>query len=397
MKNPFEYGRELGTDELVDRQEELRTVTETIRQSGKLFLIGPRRFGKTSILRAAEDQLSQENAVILRFNAENYPSVDQLIAALIAESARHLKGTVERKGQQVGQFFASLRPDLSFDLTESRWKASLGIKSVTTASESATLLVNALNGLEKLAQAQPKERAVGLMIDEFQALVAEGGIKLEGQLRGTIQQHKRVGYVFAGSKTRMLAAMTLDPARPFYRLGRAQFIGPVPRADFMQFLREKFTQSGFTIAAATDENPDPIALILERTEEVPYNVQHLAHECWNQLRDEPGKGPITLTVQQVESTLERLVRSLDPLYTQLWKGLTAIQQKTLIAVLQEGGRNLLATKVAQVIGKGPSTIKRALTAMLERDLLREEEQQGTIRYRFEDPFFAHWIRLFSLH
>ena len=107
MKNPFEYGRELGTDELVDRQDEIRTVTQTIRQGGKLFLIGPRRFGKTSILRTAEDQLSRKSAVILRFNAENYPSVDQLVAALIAEAARQLKGTVERKGEQVRQFFAT--------------------------------------------------------------------------------------------------------------------------------------------------------------------------------------------------------------------------------------------------------------------------------------------------
>ena len=128
MKNPFEYGRELGTDELVDRQAEILAVTQTIRQGGKLFLIGPRRFGKTSILRAAADQLSQQQAVILRFNAENYPSVDQLVAALIAEAARQLKGTVERKGEQARQFFASLRPDLSFDLTESRWKVALGIK-----------------------------------------------------------------------------------------------------------------------------------------------------------------------------------------------------------------------------------------------------------------------------
>jgi hypothetical protein len=130
---------------------------------------------------------------------------------------------------------------------------------------------------------------------------------------------------------------------------------------------------------------------------LPHNVQHLAHQCWNQLRSEPGAGPISLTAQQVENALERAVRSLDPLYTQLRKELTVIQQKTLITVLQEAGRNLLATTVTHRIGKGASTIKRALTALVERDLLREEEQQGAIRYRFEDPFFAHWIRLFSLH
>ncbi len=393
MKNPFEYGRELGTEELVDRDDEVRAVCNTIRQGGKLFLIGPRRFGKTSILRVAHDQLTVQNAIVLRFNAENYPSPEQLIAAIIAEATQQLKGTVERKGEQVRQFFATLRPDLSFDLTESRWKVALGLKNVPTTTESGALLVNALNGLEQLALAQPKTRPVGLMIDEFQSLVAEGGIKLEGQLRGTIQQHRRVGYVFAGSKTRMLTAMTLDPARPFYRLGAARFIGTVPRVDFLEFLHTSFTRTGFGIAA----EDDPLALLLDLAEEVPYNVQHLAHECWNQLRSQSGAGPILLTAHTVHEALEFIVRSLDPLYTQLWKDLTTVQQKTLLAVIQQEGRGLLATKVTHGMGKGASTIKRALTALLERDILREEEQIGAIRYRFEDPFFAQWLRLFSLH
>jgi hypothetical protein len=232
-----------------------------------------------------------------------------------------------------------------------------------------------------------------LMIDEFQSLVMEGGVKLEGQLRGRIQQHQRVGYVFAGSKTRMLTAMTLDPARPFYRLGAARFIGPVPRADFLAFLRTSFTRTGFGIAA----EEDPLALLLDLAEEVPYNVQHLAHECWNQLRSQTGAGPIVLTTKTVHAALEFIVRSLDPLYTQLWKDLTTVQQKTLLAVIQQEGRGLLATKVTHGLGKGASTIKRALTALLDRDILREEERTGTIRYRFEDPFFAQWLRLFSLH
>ena len=53
MKNPFQYGRELGTDSLVDRQEEVTEVINTITEANKLFLVGPRRYGKTSILAAA--------------------------------------------------------------------------------------------------------------------------------------------------------------------------------------------------------------------------------------------------------------------------------------------------------------------------------------------------------
>ena len=54
MNNPFEFGRELGTEELVDRDDEVAAVAQTIRQGSKLFLVGPRRFGKTSILKTSE-------------------------------------------------------------------------------------------------------------------------------------------------------------------------------------------------------------------------------------------------------------------------------------------------------------------------------------------------------
>jgi len=43
--------------------------------------------------------------------------------------------------------------------------------------------VEALNGLEKLAMAQPTSKPVGLVIDEFQRVVELGGQRAEAQLR----------------------------------------------------------------------------------------------------------------------------------------------------------------------------------------------------------------------
>jgi ribosomal protein L35AE/L33A len=251
------------------------------------------------------------------------------------------------------------------------------------------LLVEALGGLESLALEQPKSRAVGLIVDEFQRVIESGGRQAEAQIRAAIQRHGRVGYVFAGSKTRMLTAMTMDAARPFYRLGSVRFIGPVPAQDFQKFLTDKFLESGFEI-----EDPSAVRAILEFAEEVPYNVQMLAHTCWNELRDRANKRPATLNMGVVEASLQLLVRQYDPFYTQIWSALTSIQQKTLIAVIKERGVNLQSLKVAQFVGKGASTVQRALGSLTERNILREEEQEGRVRMRFEDPFFAQWIRAF---
>jgi uncharacterized protein len=258
MDNPFEFGRELGTHELVDRQAEVGAVMDTIRQGTKLFLIGPRRFGKTSILKTAEDRLAGKNSVVLRFDAESFPSLDLLVAAIIAGAAKSLKGKVERVGEQITKFFSKLRPELSFSITQDAWNAKLGVNVAGTSDEHVSLLVEALNGLEALAADQPASRSVGLIIDEFQRLIELGGCQAESQIRASIQRHKRVGYVFAGSKTRMLTDMTIDGTRPFYRLGSVRFIGPVPRPDFDAFLTTKFRRSGFEV-----DHPDAIIRILQ--------------------------------------------------------------------------------------------------------------------------------------
>ncbi len=44
-RNPFEFGRELSLDELVDREEELAQLAGVLTGAGKCFLIGPRRYG----------------------------------------------------------------------------------------------------------------------------------------------------------------------------------------------------------------------------------------------------------------------------------------------------------------------------------------------------------------
>lgn len=392
MENPFQFGRELGADELVDRGEEIAAVAATIRQGGKLFLIGPRRFGKTSILKAAEDRLSKERAVVLRFDAESYPSLDLLVAALISVAAKNLKGSVERTGEQLRRFFAKLRPAVTFSITDRAWSVQLGVAGIEDARKHIELLVDALDGVEKLAQAQPETRPVGLMMDEFQKVIELGGSTAEAQIRAAIQRHRRTGYVFAGSKTHLLSAMTTDAARPFYRLGSVRFIGLIPSQDFREFLRTEFVQSGFDVPG--EAGNEAIELILHAAEEVPYNVQVLAHACWDQLRGGSPPNERGLTPAVVRRSLERTVRQYDPLYTQLWNTLTAIQQKTLLSVITERGVNLQSMKVVRALGKGPSTVRRALQALKGRDILREEEATGSVRVRFEDPFFAQWIARF---
>lgn len=386
MRNPFEFGRELSATELADRTNEVAAVRQTMGEGGCLFLIGPRRFGKTSILRAAAERAAADGAVVLRYNAEAFPTLTLLAQRIVADAATSLTGPVKKAGLKIQEAFGALRPQLSYNPLDDSFSASLG--TAPARSEEATL-VEALDGLNRLAGASRKPVAV--VVDEFQAVVEAGGLQAEGQVRAAVQAHDHLAYVFAGSMTRMLSQMTGDEGRPFYRLGARLFVGPVPREDFRPFLQAGFEAAGLAIG------DDAVEAVLDLAEDVPYNVQRLAHECWAEARAraDGASGAEPLTADDVRSVLDRLVRRDDPFYTQTWNGLSTAQQKALLALVAHGGTGLYGRAVLTTYRLPLSTMRTAVRALVGAGVAREEQEEGSIRYVLEDPFFAAWLRTFA--
>lgn len=391
--NPFRYSGDLGAKELVDRAEETAAVEAAIRNGEKLFLIGPRRFGKTSILRAAEERLAEQGAIVLRLNAEAYPTVEMLVEKIVSAAATRLRDKTGLAFEKIGQFFTRLKLEISVKSgMEPEISASLGVDPDAPANHSVKALVDALDGLEKMALAQPASRPVGLILDEFQAVVTRGGVEAEAQIRSAIQEHHRVGYVFSGSETRLMTEMTMNHDRPLYRLGANRFIGPLPAREFAAHIEKQFRKSGFTIAAR-GHGANPVERILELAEEVPYNVQMLAHDCWEELRERSRKKPAELTAELAEQVLQRTVQGLDPLFTQQWTRLTSVQQKALLAVLRREGTGMSSSEAARSMNLAVASLQSALRGLHEQNILRDEAAEGRVRTRFEDPFFGHWIQM----
>jgi uncharacterized protein len=83
---------------------------------------------------------------------------------------------------------------------------------------------------------------------------------------------------------------------------------------------------------------------------------------------------------------------------QLWQSLTKAQKKAVKAVIEREGRELLGREALEESGLAASSMQRALEALDERGVIREEEETSRVRYRLEDPFFAAWIaQIQALH
>jgi DNA-binding IclR family transcriptional regulator len=95
----------------------------------------------------------------------------------------------------------------------------------------------------------------------------------------------------------------------------------------------------------------------------------------------------------VDEALSRLVARENAAYTQIWNSLTRSQKIAVKAVIMERGTNLCAAAVLARYGLAASTMHRTLEALDDRGIVREDEGLGSIRYRLEDPFLAHWLRM----
>ena len=375
--NPFRYGRE--ADVLVDREDELQRVVRVGASCGTLFLIGPRRFGKTSILKAAEERLVARSLVVLRYDAEAYENVGLLAAALFSGAVRKYASALDRAQAVARKFFAALKPSLSIEPIDGKLTVSMGLEQGTLRAE-VPVLTDVLNGIERLAADDGRKALV--IFDEFQQVVAEAGEKAERQIRAAVQTHRHVGYVFAGSGTRMMTEMIASSARAFWQLGDSLYLGPIPRDEFTPFLRDGLESTGARVDEAA------ILRILDLSEDVPYNVQQLASACWNRLRE---RGRKHLGPEAVDEALADVISVQHVAYLQRWLSLTLAQKRTLKIVIGEPGGDFQLSEVARRHGIPRSTMQRALQVLEAHHFLRQDLSRTGASWRLEDPFMRTWL------
>ena len=102
--------------------------------------------------------------------------------------------------------------------------------------------------------------------------------RVEHALRAAVQDQRQVGYVFAGSEPSLMERM-LGPRRPFYKAGP----GDAAREDRSGRYSRPSSKRDSTAAASS---PKPVSATPSSNSaaNVPYDVQRLAHETWDDVK-----------------------------------------------------------------------------------------------------------------
>jgi uncharacterized protein len=376
MTNPFVYGEIVPVAAFVDREVELDRLSRDLLAGQKVFLISPRRYGKSSLVRQALRSAARSGAITVDVQVSSYSSyvafLEGYARALAAAETR-----LERARSWLAEMFSGVRPEVRIEPDEAgRGQLAVSFPAVRSDRDVSRLAeqVFALPG--RIAEARRKRVAIAL--DEFQGIAAFNGGSVEHALRAAVQQQRQVGYVFSGSEPTLMERM-LGRSRPFYKAGPVMRLQKIPGDRFARFIEARFRATGFRPA------PGLGAAIVDLAGNLPYDVQRLAHEVWDDVK---ADGKRAAGVDDLHETLKRLLGEHETLFEGTWQRLTLAQRGALRAAVLEDGEELLSADVrSRHRLSGTSTVQASLAALVREDILTRDGP----RYAVVDSLFREWI------
>jgi len=376
VQNPFVYGEVVPREAFADRAVELDRLISDLGTGQKVFLISPRRYGKSSLVRQALAALARRGALTVEITVSSYSSYIAFLEGY-ARAITAVESKWERARSWLTEVITSTRPEIRYDPKETGLgRLSVAFPQVHSARDVGRLANEVFEMPGRLAAL--RKRPVVVALDEFQAVDGFNGGSVEHALRAAAQHQRDVGYVFAGSEPSLMEKM-IGPRRPFYKAGPVMRLEKIAPDEFAAWLETRFAKSGIKPEAGLG------AAIVDLAGNLPYDVQRLAHETWDDSRAAARR---RVSLDDLHETLGRLLAEQDTMFEAIWQRLTLAQRGVLRAVVVQGGRELLAsdTRARHRLG-GASSIQTSLGALVKQDLVMRE---GT-RYFVIDSLLREWV------
>jgi uncharacterized protein len=374
--NPFVYGEIVGAGAFADREAERDRLARDLEAGQKIFLISPRRYGKSSLISDVLQRLARRRVLTVEVTVAASSSYVGFLEAY-AQALVQAETPAARMRRWVAELFRSVSPELRLEaVSPGEPRLSLAFPGVRTARDTARLAAEVFALPGRIAAARKQKVAVAL--DEFQAVAAFDGGSVEHALRAAVQTQRTVGYVFAGSEPSVMDRM-LGPRRPFYKAGPVMRLDKIDPAVLAAFVDARFAASGIRPRPGLGE------AIVDLGANVPYDVQRLAHETWDDLK---AGGRRAAGLEDLHATLTRLLGEHHTVFEAAWQRLTLVQRAVLRAVvLEEGARLLSADARTRHRLPGASTVQAALAALVRQDVVLKDGA----RYAASDSLFREWV------
>jgi hypothetical protein len=370
-RNPFHYGSPVEGEYFTGRSDELDALVSRMRNGINVVLLSPRRYGKTSLLRAAEARLTRArpSAAIIDVNVLRATSLSNLVSLLTA-GAFHLPGSRKQRARRsITEFVRRLRitPILTFDASGN---PRYGFDANMAVRDAETVFADIYALLDEEADRRPS----ALVLDEFQAITRHATVIPE-LLKALADEHPRVSLVLAGSKRHMMEELVVESHAPLFGMAQRLSLGPIPHREMAEYLLQRAAGAG---KAFVD---DAAERVLALASPVPNDIQHLAFESF----EAAGDG---IDAAAVDMGMTRAVAHDNALYAETLSRLSPGQARVLTAIARASPDEPYSSAFARSVGLASgSSVRKALQPLLANEDVVDREG----RLAVADPFFAAWL------
>ena len=166
MENPFKYGEVVSGENFCNRKQELKEIKRAIKNGFSFWMYSPRRFGKSSLILKAFEELKDKNIKTVYFDMYKLETLDNFArqySALLAKELFDWKIGIKKLTHRIGQYFQNLYPKISFD-SYGNPSVSLEIQKIEEHSDIETIL----NIPERVAEKNGIQ--ICIAFDEFQEI-----------------------------------------------------------------------------------------------------------------------------------------------------------------------------------------------------------------------------------
>jgi hypothetical protein len=362
--NPFRFSGPLAPEDMIDRDPESEDLLALAEGGHSFRLVGPRRYGKTTLLRRVLDAAEQERIATVLVDLQDVLSIGEIVVR-IERAYDRLKGPVRRA---VDQFFRSWNIGLA--LGGGGFTAALQ-RNPQLDAESVLLRV-----LELPMALFERDGTTSLIVfDEIQDVLAVPGA--DGKIRSVIQhQMEAATYAFAGSAPGYMQQLFADPKRPLLDQAVPRNLAPLPLDEVAAYVDRRFEVSGRRIGSALQP-------MLDFTRGHPQRSMMLAHYLWQRTPRGASADEATWI-----AALDQAAADSAPLMRAIWRNLTT-NERRIARALAVVSTPLYSQETAAAVGINRSSIRSALESMLgNADVIAAAEGEPP---RLTDPMFELWV------
>jgi hypothetical protein len=362
--NPFQFSGPLPPGDMIDRATEARDLLSLASGGHSVRLVGPRRYGKTTLLRKVLDTAEDAGMATALVDLEDVLSLSGIVVRIERAYAQRLKGTLRSR---VDRLFSTWNIGLS--LGGAGFSAALQ-RSPTTNVEAVLLR---LLDLPRELHNRTGTRSL-IVFDEVQDILAVQGA--DGQIRSVIQHHlEAASYAFAGSAPATMERLFADPRRPLLEQAVPKSLAPLRPADVGDYVIERFKRT-------ERDSGDALAALLEFSRGHPQRSMLLAHFLW----EATESGTTADEAQWIDARETALDHAAGYLGA-TWRSWPTNERRVAVALATTPGGPY--TKAAQAqVGIKKSSVRYALQALTNRaDAIR-----GDHGFVLTDPLLELWLQ-----